>query len=700
MASRDSTKRPASPGRRPDSPRGKGRIGELIAGRYRIEDRIASGGFGSVYIGQHIHMGHRVAIKILHPKAENLPGLVERFRREAIVGAHVRHPNIASAIDYGTLEDGSYYLVLEHVDGETVKKLLKQGAFSLPRAISVTKQLASALAAAHSMGIVHRDLKPANVMLVPAAKGSEALETVKLIDFGFAKIDPSHHAAVDMPAPVAALQGAGLTVDGMLFGTVAYMAPEVFHGMDKVDARSDLYALGLLAYEMATGQRPFLGRSDAELFKQKLESSPPPLSEHGLDDPPAAALSAVISRLMERKPADRYATADEALDALQSVDAVSAEREAASPPPPAVGDSAPSDRIEEPVSDSSESTASGSPPQWDPQPPPGESEAEAAGAQSSETDGGSLVTADAGPAAPAPTPGARRGSRGRGWALFGLGIAGLGTAGLAHFLWRGGSSTAPIEPSAAQPSATRHSAPPASASGTVDSETPLSEPPEARVQRLRLKAADRARDWKNAYRAFAELAKLYPPAFREPLFRAAAANTLAALAEARLPEADAMIRALESDLGPAGPDVLFHVVQFRGGTRARDRAAAALAKPEVRQLAGPALRLALELRELGCKAPTDLLHRSVTVGDERALMVLNVQRSTCAPSHERDSAFRLLEARLSEHPAPATEEVEIIDSLPDAGSGAPTVSAVPVPSAAPIPAGSAPSRPQSKVDDF
>ena len=194
MAGRDPSKRPDPSGRRPASPRGQGRVGELIAGRYRIEARIASGGFGSVYTGKHIHMGHRVAIKILHPKAENLPGLVERFRREAIVGAHVRHPNIASAIDYGTLEDGSYYLVLEHVDGATVKKLLKQGAFSVSRAISVTKQLASALAAAHAMGIVHRDLKPANVMLVPATKGSEAQETVKLIDFGFAKIDPSQEA--------------------------------------------------------------------------------------------------------------------------------------------------------------------------------------------------------------------------------------------------------------------------------------------------------------------------------------------------------------------------------------------------------------------------------------------------------------------------------------------------------------------------
>ncbi len=689
MPSRDSTKRPANPGGKPTSPRGQGRIGELIAGRYRIEARIASGGFGSVYTGQHIHMGHRVAIKILHPKAENLPGLVERFRREAIVGGHVRHPNIASAIDYGTLEDGSYYLVLEHLDGETVKKVLKQGAFALPRAISVTKQLAGALSAAHSMGIVHRDLKPANVMLVAAAKGSEASETVKLIDFGFAKIDPSQHSTVDLPAPVAALQGADLTVDGMLFGTVAYMAPEVFHGMDKVDARSDLYALGLLAYEMATGQRPFLGRSDAELFKQKLESSPPPLASHGLDDPLASAFSAVILRLMERKPADRYATADEALDALQSLDAVPPDAPASSPTPPEVQDDVvaggsegtESDSSVESVSDTSEDAALGT--------RDAESESDVPRAPSPGVAGPALATADEGGAAPAPDAAGRHGSRGTWWALLGLAVAGLGAAGLAHYVWRG-RAPAPREAPMVVLSATSSTAPAASASAAPGAEAPVIEPPEARVWRQRFRSAERARDWGNAYKAFTELAKLYPPAFREPIFRVAAANTLVALTEARLPEADAMIQALESDLGPAGPDVLFHVVQFRGGSKARDRAAAVLAKPEVLQLAGPALSFALKLRRLGCKAPADLLRQTVTIGDERALMVLNVQRSTCAPSHERDSAFRLLEARLSEHPATGSEEVEIIDSVPDAGIAAPTASAAPVRSAAPVPAFSAP----------
>jgi serine/threonine-protein kinase len=702
MASRDTPKRPASPGRRPASPRGQGRVGELIAGRYRIESRIASGGFGSVYTGQHIHMGHRVAIKILHPKAENLPGLVERFRREAIVGAHVRHPNIASAIDYGTLEDGSYYLVLEHVDGETVKKLLKRGAFALPRAISVTKQLASALAAAHSMGIVHRDLKPANVMLVAAAKGGEAAETVKLIDFGFAKIDPSQHSAVDLPAPVAALQGAGLTVDGMLFGTVAYMAPEVFHGMDKVDARSDLYALGLLAYEMATGQRPFQGRSDAELFKQKLEGSPPPLATHGLDEPLASALDAVIQRLMACKPADRYATADEVFGALQSLEGAPAGAAPTSPTLPEPKDDVPADGPEHLASDSSDGPASDE--TEDPAPGALEAAADSGADQpsSSEVKRSALAVVEQGGGPLAADATARRGSHGALWALLGLGVAGLGAAGLAHYVWRG-ASVAPRLPTAVEPSASSSSAPVASASGAPVDDVPAVEPPEAQVWRRRLSAAERARDWKKAYRAFTELAKLYPPAFREPLLRSAAANTLAALTEARLPEADAMIRALESDLGPAGPDVLFHVVQFRGGTRARERAAATLAKPEVRQRAGPALNIALELRRLGCKAPADLLRQTVSTGDERALMVLNVQRSTCAPSHERNSAFRLLEARLSDHVAPASEEVVIIDSVPDGGGAAPSVSAAPLRSAAPTPAparSAPPLEPPGELDDL
>src|SRR5258707_10891775 len=158
-------------------------IGEVISGRYRVTDLIATGGISSVYLGQHVHMLKRVAIKVLDPKAEQLPELVARFQREAIAGAHVQHPNIASATDFGQLKDGSYFLVLEYVPGITLNQIIARGPLSVQRAVAIARQLASGLGAAHAVGVVHRDVKPTNVILVDGSN-----DVVKLIDFGFAKV--------------------------------------------------------------------------------------------------------------------------------------------------------------------------------------------------------------------------------------------------------------------------------------------------------------------------------------------------------------------------------------------------------------------------------------------------------------------------------------------------------------------------------
>src|SRR5262245_31235218 len=140
-------------------------IGQVISNRYRIDELLAMGGMGAVYLGEHVLMRKRVAIKILHPRVENLKELVERFQREAIAGAHVQHPNVATATDFGQLEDGSYFLILEYVRGVTLHDLIDKGPMAVPRAMHIVRQIASALAATHKMGVLHRDVKPSNVML-------------------------------------------------------------------------------------------------------------------------------------------------------------------------------------------------------------------------------------------------------------------------------------------------------------------------------------------------------------------------------------------------------------------------------------------------------------------------------------------------------------------------------------------------------
>src|SRR5216110_1384526 len=177
-----------------DEPPAPSLIGEVISGRYRVTDLIATGGMSSVYLGQHIHMMKRVAIKVLDPKAEQLPELVARFQREAIAGAHVQHPNIASATDFGQLKDGSYFLVLEYVPGNTLNQLIAKGPLSVQRAVGIVRQLASGLGAAHDVAVIHRDVKPTNVILV---EGSN--DVVKLIDFGFAQVKLSKMPSLAPP---------------------------------------------------------------------------------------------------------------------------------------------------------------------------------------------------------------------------------------------------------------------------------------------------------------------------------------------------------------------------------------------------------------------------------------------------------------------------------------------------------------------
>ena len=288
-------------------------IGEVISGRYRVTDLIATGGMSSVYLGQHVHMLKRVAIKVLDPKAEQLPELVARFQREAIAGAHVQHPSIASATDFGQLKDGSYFLVLEYVPGMTLNQVIARGPVGVQRAVGIARQLASGLGAAHDVGVVHRDVKPTNVILV---EGSN--DVVKLIDFGFAKVKLSQVPTIAPPPNEPATPEKLLTQAGVVLGTVAYMAPEAALGMAAVDHRSDLYALGLILYELLAGKHPFEASEPVQLFLQQRTMPPPPIAVRSPGVTVSEALEAVVKRLLEKDPKDRYQTAAEVVSALDS----------------------------------------------------------------------------------------------------------------------------------------------------------------------------------------------------------------------------------------------------------------------------------------------------------------------------------------------------------------------------------------------
>jgi serine/threonine protein kinase len=238
-------------------------LGTILAGRYRIEALVGSGGMGAVYRAEHVHMRKAVAVKVLHKQMTAFPEVVARFEREAVAGGRIEHPHVVSASDFGQLEDGSFYLVLEFVEGQSLAKLVsKSGALGALRSLRIARQIVEALQAAHGAGIVHRDLKPDNVMLI--AKDDHA-DFVKVLDFGIAKIKVEE-----------AVEQQNLTQIGTVFGTPEYMSPEQARG-ELVDTRADLYTVGVILYEMLSGVSPFKDEDLVVVLTRHLTADPPPL---------------------------------------------------------------------------------------------------------------------------------------------------------------------------------------------------------------------------------------------------------------------------------------------------------------------------------------------------------------------------------------------------------------------------------------
>jgi eukaryotic-like serine/threonine-protein kinase len=284
-----------------DTEAGASLVGTVLAGRYRIERLLGSGGMGSVYRAEHVLMRKACAVKVLHREMTQVKEIVARFEREAVAAARIEHPNVAAATDFGQLENGSFYLVLEFIEGKSLSHLIGEvGALGEERALLVARQIADALAAAHSAGIVHRDLKPDNVMLVAKDGGNDF---VKVLDFGIAKVSIEDATSTQQ----------ALTRLNTVMGTPEYMAPEQARG-EAVDQRADIYTMGVILYEMLAGTSPFRHEEFVVVLTKKLTEDPPPLPEHV-----SPATRELIDKLLQRSPQDRP---QNAADVVSRIDAI------------------------------------------------------------------------------------------------------------------------------------------------------------------------------------------------------------------------------------------------------------------------------------------------------------------------------------------------------------------------------------------
>ena len=303
-------------------------LGTTLAGKYRIEERLNAGGMGTVYRGTHVLMEKTVAIKVLRPSLAADEKIVARFSREARAASRISHPNALSVTDFGEDESGHVFLVMEFLSGRTLKQLIRdEGPLPLPRIVDITRQIGDALNAAHAQGVVHRDLKSDNIMLVDTMAGDHA----KVLDFGIAKINEPD-GAVDT----------NLTAPNLVIGTPQYMSPEQCSQDSEIDARSDIYSLGVILYEMLVGHVPFSGDSPTIVMMKHLQDPVPSVLEERDDVPPAVAR--VVTRAMAKVPDSRYQNAAELVEDLSISSGMTLMRTA----PVTVADAPPVRRVDDP----------------------------------------------------------------------------------------------------------------------------------------------------------------------------------------------------------------------------------------------------------------------------------------------------------------------------------------------------------------
>jgi eukaryotic-like serine/threonine-protein kinase len=281
-------------------------IGRIIADRYRVIAPLGRGGMGAVYRVEHVMLKKELALKFLHAELGRLEEVARRFEREAEAAARLDHPNIVQVTDFGRTADGMLFLVMELLQGHSLTDVIRPDGVGTPlpleRALHIVRQILRALEHAHAGGIVHRDLKPDNVMVI--ARDGER-DIVKLLDFGIAK----------MTAPDESHKGEALTQAGVVFGTPEYLSPEQAMGED-ADRRADLYSAGVVLYEMLTGRRPFEAESKVAIVSMHLTQKAMPVTQAAPDAEIPRWLERVVDRAMAKKRDERFASAQEFLQAL------------------------------------------------------------------------------------------------------------------------------------------------------------------------------------------------------------------------------------------------------------------------------------------------------------------------------------------------------------------------------------------------
>jgi len=290
--------------------------GRLVRGKYRILAKVGQGGMASVYKAVHVRFKETRALKVISRELASDANFVRRFEQEALITRKLQHPNAVRVEDIDEAEDGRPFIVMEFVEGSSLKDVIEQEApMAVERVVSIVKQAASALEAAHTLGLVHRDVKPGNIALVPAVDANgAAFEQVKILDFGIVKLKEARL----QDGKTQQLSYLTLTDTGVVIGTPAYMSPEQARGMkgDEVDGRSDTYSLGIVTYQMLTGELPLKAESTIEQLMAHLSTPPKPIRELRPDIP--NGLATVVMRCLEKNRELRPASGQALIAEIQS----------------------------------------------------------------------------------------------------------------------------------------------------------------------------------------------------------------------------------------------------------------------------------------------------------------------------------------------------------------------------------------------
>ena len=594
-------------------------LGQVISGRYRIIECIGMGGMGAVYLAEHMHMRKRVALKLLHAEMSQDEEVLARFRREAEAAAHVEHPNVVAATDFGQAEDGAFFLVLEYVQGTSLRDAMEREPLPAARALHIVRQIGLALERAHAGGIVHRDLKPENVMLV---RKPDDEDFVKVLDFGIAKVEP--HPQRDLTQPLTRL--------GTILGTPEYMAPEQALG-EPVGPSADLYALGVMLYEMLTGRLPFDADDRMAILSMHIVAPVPRMADRNAAVTVPPAVEALVLRLLEKDAKRRPANARELLEALELVAAESGVELRG----PASGE-----RTGGPLSNRSVM-------------PVLSERVSQPGADWKASD--AVARTEYGlPASVPQLPVARRAPNA---ILVAVAAACLvvGVLVVVLAMRRGETS---LDGDAAAPSASASA--PARPTRATPEQIAAAQTPSALEALAHEFPADDAvkRAWILALARNGQV----PAALTAVRALPAAAvdddvvDLVVRAAQAR-ETADEAFALLEGPLGARGVDGLVELATSRNAT-AKARATKSLARPEVRAAASPATSIWLDLRAAnGCTARRDLLDRARTDGDARLVPLLRpmkvtrgcgfFKQSDCWPCLRKDDALedalRAIDAR-------------------------------------------------------